>query len=161
MHGAWARFGISMLAALTPAAVGALLFARLLATGYDLRLPTAMLIGVGCGAMGIAATGSRDAPVALGGVLAALVGVVIGFLLDAKWNSVAQVADEMMTRHGISSEVARQQARTILGGSSPWELVKDRLDLVGWATPAFAALAAAAVPRSRAAQWLLCLRPRS
>ncbi len=161
MHSASARFGVSLFAALTPAALGAVLFARLLATGYDLRLPSAMLIGVACGAMGIAATGSRGAAAALGGVLAALVGVLLAFLLDAKWNSVAQVAEEMMTRHGIAKDVARQQARTILGGSSLWELVQDRLDLVGWATPAFAALAAAAVSRSRAGHWLLRIRPRS
>ena len=161
MENFWSRSGIATLAAMTPAVLGALVFARLAATGVDLRLPAAVLIGVSCGSMAVAVLGSRGVDAVLGGGIAAMAGVVIGLLLDAKWNSVAQVTAQIMDQHGLTRELARQQARTILGGASVWELMRDRLDIVGWAVPVFAVVAAAATPYSRLGAVLARIRPQA
>lgn len=145
----WMRLWLAMFAALTPAILGAVLYARMLSTGRDRRWLAALLIGILCGIVVLAVSRSRDWSSVGVAIVAAWIGVVLACVFDAQWNSVAQVARQLQQEYGLGETEARQQARTILGGSSLWALIRGRLDWVGWLTPVFAALGAMTVVKSR------------
>jgi hypothetical protein len=143
-----ARLALAGLAAATPAVLGAVLFARLQPVGRGAL--AAFVLGAACGVMVLGVSRSRGAWVVAVSVAAALVGVALGFVLDAQWNAFAQVAAAMEREYGLGPAEAAQQARTLVGGTPVWDLIRSRLTGLGLLSPVLAVAGAALAARSGA-----------
>ncbi|MEO2005093.1 MAG: hypothetical protein ABGY41_13455, partial [Candidatus Poribacteria bacterium] len=88
--------------------------------------------------------------VVAGAVVVSLVGIVLGLLFDAKWNSVAHVARQLVgdgTR--LDLVTATIQARALVDGMTLGELARGQLHTRNLLMPLFAAVGAALTVRSR------------
>ncbi|MBM3213901.1 hypothetical protein FJZ36_03180 [Candidatus Poribacteria bacterium] len=120
------------LAALAPAVGGALLLARLLATNRGVFPGGVFLMGILCGAVVLYVTKSRGWGSIVPAGIAAILGIALTFILNAKWNTAGHLADQLAEQHSIDRSIALQQAQTMLGGESLWSLMRSNWHSV-WA----------------------------
>ena len=153
------------MAAITPAVIGAMLFART-SDMRDMRLSIALLTGVLCGLAVMLVSRSVRWDAVLIAATLAVAGVVLGFLFDARWNAdeaiANQIAAQLVVRNPeLELNVARMQAQVIVSGMSTWEIVQGRLNWIGKLTPFMAILGAWFTVKSRLIGRLLRLRGES
>lgn len=150
MTGGWTRVPVASLAGLLPAIFGAMIFARLAASGTDRLLMASMALGIVCGVVVMAVARGRGWDVVAGAVAVSLVGIALALLFDAKWNSVSHVARQLMSQHTeLDLVTATMQARTIVGGMTLGELARGHLHPRNLLMPTFAAFGAGFTVRSR------------
>jgi len=141
---------VASLAGLLPAALGGMLLARVLASGGSWNLAASMALGVVCAVVVMAVARARGWDVVIGAGAISLAGIVMGLLLDAKWNSVDHVARQLMGQHaGLDLVSATMQARTIVGGMTFGDLARAQMHLAAALMLFFAAVGAGFTVRSR------------
>ena len=149
MNDPWMRSLLSSVAGMIPV-FGGMLFARYVASSDDRLYPSAFVLGIVCAVVVMAVSRGRGWGIVGAAVFVALVGVTLGLLFDAKWNSIDRVARQLMEQHeGLTETQATMQANTILGGMSYLELVRARLHVDNLLIPVFAILGAGFTVRSR------------
>jgi hypothetical protein len=150
MNDPWMRSLLSSIAGMIPAVFGGMLFARLVASHDERLYPSAFVLGIVCAVVVMAVSRGRGWDIVLAAVFVSLVGLTLGLLFDAKWNSVGRVAVQLMEKHeGLTEAQATMQANTILGGMSYVDLVRARLHVDNLLIPLFAVLGAGLTVRSR------------
>jgi hypothetical protein len=150
MNRGWTDVAIASLAALLPAALGAMLLARVLASDGSWSLAGSMALGIACAVVVMVVARTRGWDIVAGATAISLVGIVLCLLLDAKWNSVDHVARQLMEQHeGLGLANATLQARTIVGGMTFAELTRAQVGLVAGLMLFFAAVGAGFTVRSR------------
>ncbi len=135
---------------LLAAILSAMVFGRLAASGAERLLMASMALGIVCAVVVLAFARSRGWDVVAGAVVVSLVGIVLGLLFDAKWNSVAHVARQLVgdgTR--LDLVTATIQARALVDGMTLGELARGQLHTRNLLMPLFAAVGAALTVRSR------------
>ena len=151
---------LGLAAAFTPSVLGSFLLAYALPRGQGLHYSIAIGIGavVGITALGVGRT--RAWGPAAGAALVAAVGIWVGMLLDAKWNSLLYLTREFAETHALDMATAKAQAEGILSGSSFMDLAKERLLRYETLTMSLlAALGAVLAVRSRLTARLLRVQP--
>ena len=151
---------LGLAAAFTPSVLGSFLLAYALPRGQGLHYSIAIGIGavVGITALGVGRT--RAWGPAAGAALVAAVGIWVGMLLDAKWNSLLYLTREFAETHALDMATAKAQAEGILSGSSFMDLAKERLLRYETLTMSLlAALGAVLAMRSRLTARLLRVPP--
>ena len=76
----------------------------------------------------------------------AIIGIFIGKYLDVQWNALAHITEQLMAEQKLTLQQAKPIAQTLLGGSSKWELMQQRMDRFDLVYGGAAALIAFYIP---------------
>ena len=76
----------------------------------------------------------------------AIIGIFIGKYLDVQWNALTHITEQLMLERKLTFQQAKPYAQTILGGSSKWELMQQRMDRFDFIYGGAAALIAFYIP---------------
>ena len=143
------RTALGLAASVTPAVLGAFLLGKALGSEANMTLAVALGMGALVGFTALAAGRSRSWAAAFGAGASAVLGSLLGFLLDVRWNSALHAARQLAEeRPELDAHTARQIAETIVSGSSFFELLQGRLHPASLLVPLFAALGAVLAVRS-------------